>query len=46
MQTGTSAPAATTTRRALLIGVDGYQSVNPLRGCVNDILAVRDFLVN
>jgi hypothetical protein len=46
MQTGTSAPAAATTRRALLIGVDGYQSVNPLRGCVNDILAVRDFLVN
>jgi hypothetical protein len=46
MQTGTSAPAATTTRRALLIGVDGYVSVNGLRGCVNDILAVRDFLVN
>jgi hypothetical protein len=45
METATSTPAATATRRALLIGVDGYQFVRGLRGCVNDILAVRDFLV-
>lgn len=32
--------------RALLIGVDAYNFVNPLSGCVNDILAVRKFLVD
>ncbi len=46
MDTATSAPAAPVTRRALLIGIDGYQAVRQLRGCVNDILAVREFLVN
>jgi hypothetical protein len=33
-------------KRALLIGVDAYNFVNPLSGCVNDILAIRQFLVN
>src|SRR5689334_20542840 len=33
-------------KRALLIGIDAYNFVNPLSGCVNDILAIRQFLVN
>ena len=42
MDTQTAANGA---RRALLIGIDGYQAVNQLGGCVNDILRVRDFLI-
>jgi hypothetical protein len=41
---GAAAPVAGA-KRALLIAVDAYEAVNPLHGCVNDILAVRDFLV-
>ena len=39
---GGPAPAG---KRALLIGVDAYQAVTPLQGCVNDIVAIRDFLL-
>ena len=34
------------TRRAVLIGIDAYQFVNPLGGCVNDALAIHDLLVS
>jgi uncharacterized caspase-like protein len=39
---GTPAEAA---RRAMLVGIDQYQKVQPLRGSVNDVKAMRDFLV-
>ena len=29
---------------ALLVGIDEYEAVNNLRGCVNDIADVREFL--
>src|SRR5689334_1610669 len=46
--TGGHAAAGTGGKRALLIGVDAYTdaSVPSLRGCVNDILAIRDFLID
>lgn len=31
---------------ALLIGIDDYQAVNKLRGCANDVEAMRIFLIN
>ncbi|HMA35317.1 MAG TPA: caspase family protein [Chloroflexia bacterium] len=41
-----SGPSGTAAKRALLIGIDAYQAVNPLQGCVNDILSVHDFLLD
>lgn len=31
-------------KRALLIGIDRYDNVNPLRGCVNDVNALKPLL--
>ena len=31
-------------KRALLVGIDKYQYVNPLKGCVNDVKALRPLL--
>jgi pimeloyl-ACP methyl ester carboxylesterase len=31
---------------ALLIGINGYQAVTPLAGCINDVLAVSDYMAN
>jgi uncharacterized caspase-like protein len=33
-------------KRALLIGIDAYESVRSLSGCVNDILEIRTFLID
>ena len=32
------------TRRALLIGIDQYDKISPLKGCVNDALAMQEVL--
>ena len=31
-------------RRALVIGIDHYQEISPLNGCVNDAYAVKEML--
>jgi Caspase domain len=31
-------------RRALLVGIDSYQYLNPLSGCVNDVLSLTPLL--
>jgi uncharacterized caspase-like protein len=31
-------------RRALIVGIDYYEHLDPLRGCVNDAKSVRDVL--
>ncbi|HUS14115.1 MAG TPA: caspase family protein, partial [Chloroflexia bacterium] len=39
-------PASASQKYALLIGIDAYQNVSPsLHGCVNDVLALRRFLM-
>lgn len=40
----TSLTAARPGKRALLVGINAYPR-HPLRGCVNDVAAVRDFLI-
>jgi len=42
---GAQAPAAPSTRRALLIGVNSYQAVPGLSGSLNDVAAMREVLV-
>ncbi len=42
--TTSAAPATAGALRALLIGINGYANVRPLAGCVNDVLAVHQFL--
>lgn len=39
-----SADRASAGKRALLVGINAYPR-NPLRGCLNDVAAMRDFLV-
>lgn len=39
-----SAGRASAGKRALLVGINAYPR-NPLRGCLNDVAAMRDFLV-
>lgn len=39
------APALSPTKRALLIGIDSYQQVPDLRGCVNDVELMRALLI-
>jgi hypothetical protein len=31
-------------KRALLVGIDHYQRVNPLAGCVNDVRALEPLI--
>ena len=31
-------------RKALLVGINDYQSINDLRGCLNDVTNMRDVL--
>ncbi|MEQ1746364.1 MAG: caspase family protein [Saprospiraceae bacterium] len=31
---------------ALLIGINGYKAVTPLAGCINDVLAVNDYMAD
>lgn len=40
-----SADRASAGKRALLVGINAYPR-NPLRGCLNDVAAMRDFLVS
>jgi caspase domain-containing protein len=46
MQTEQSYGSGDPSLWALLVGIDGYKAVNQLNGCVNDIEAMRTFLVN
>ena len=39
-------PAATGTKRALSIGIDAYEKINHLDGCVNDVTLMRQLLVD
>jgi hypothetical protein len=31
-------------RKALIVGINYYQNINPLRGCVNDAYSVKSVL--
>lgn len=48
MQKESQHPLNITSLWALLVGIDTYKApgVPPLRGCVNDVEAMRQFLVN
>ncbi|MCI0436828.1 MAG: caspase family protein, partial [Gemmatimonadetes bacterium] len=39
-------PAATGTKRALSIGIDAYEKIRTLDGCVNDVRLMRQLLVD
>jgi hypothetical protein len=43
-KTAAGAAEAAGVRRAVLIGINGYENVRSLRGCVNDVIAIRQFL--
>ena len=46
MQTEQSHGSSGSSLWALLVGIDGYKAVNRLNGCVNDVEAMRTFLIN
>jgi hypothetical protein len=39
-----TAPSTSRTRRALLVGIDAYQRIRPLDGCVNDVTLMKGLL--